>query len=169
MTDKTTSPNTVDPLAFREAMARFGSGVTVVTARSPRDQRLAGFTASAFSSLSLEPPLVLVCLDRGADSYAVFAEAETMAISILAADQRQLVLLFATKGADKFAGGDFEIGEATGLPLIPGAVAHVECAMHSRLDGGDHVILVGQVLRASARDREPLLHYNRSFGRFSPA
>lgn len=169
MTDMTKSPDTVDPLAFREAMARFASGVTVVTARSRQDQRLAGFTASAFSSLSLEPPLVLVCLDRGADSYAVFAEAETMAISILAIDQRPLAHHFATKGADKFAGRVFDIGEATGLPLIPGAVAHVECAMHSRLDGGDHVILVGRVLRASATDREPLLHYNRSFGRFTPA
>ncbi len=162
----THAPRTVDAAAFREAMARFASGVTVVTARSPRDGRLAGFTASAFSSLSLEPPLVLVCLDRRADSFEVFSEAEAMAVSVLAHGQRDLALHFATKGIDKFAGQALEEGEATGLPLVPGALAHIECAMHARLDGGDHVILVGRVVRAVISEGEPLIHYNRAFGRF---
>ncbi|GBD22916.1 p-hydroxyphenylacetate 3-hydroxylase, reductase component [bacterium HR29] len=162
----THAPRTVDAAAFREAMARFASGVTVVTARSARDGRLAGFTASAFSSLSLDPPLVLVCLDRRADSYRVFSEAEAMAVSVLAHGQHDLALHFASKGIDKFSGRALERGEATGLPLIPGALAHIECAMHDRLEGGDHVILVGRVLRAAVGEGEPLVHYNRAFGRF---
>jgi len=159
-------PRTVDGAAFREAMARFASGVTVVTAQSPRDGRLAGFTASAFSSLSLDPPLVLVCLDRRADSFETFAQAEVMAISVLAYGQQELAMRFATKGIDKFAGQPLETGEATGLPLVRGALAHVECTMHDRLDGGDHVILVGRVLRVAVREGEPLVHFNRRFGRF---
>ncbi len=158
----------VDAVDFRNAMARFASGVTVVTTRDV-DGRAQGFTASAFSSLSLEPPLVLVCLEKRAQSHPSFMAAAQMAISILAADQAEVALHFARKQADKFAGVATVPGAVTGLPLIPGALVHLECRIVDRLEGGDHTILVGEVLRAeTAAEREPLLHYNRQFGRFLP-
>ncbi len=158
----------VDSQRFREAMARFASGVTVVTTKDAESGVPVGFTASAFTSLSLDPPLVLVCLARSADCYPAFAKAEAMAVSILAAGQQDVALRFATRGADKFGPTAVVSGDLTGLPLIADALAHVECAIWDRFDGGDHVILVGKVLSARAADAEPLLHFNRRFGRFLP-
>jgi flavin reductase ActVB len=155
----------VDPLDFRTAMSRFASGVTVVTTRDDSGVR-SGFTASAFSSLSLDPPLVLVCLERRADCFEAFEAAATMGISILAAGHDDVALRFATKGADKFGGSEMEDGPVTGMPLVKGALAQVECEMYSKLDGGDHLILVGRVVGARVAEAEPLLHYNRAFGAF---
>lgn len=158
----------VDQTAFRNAMAHFASGVTVVTARSAEGAPV-GFTASAFSSLSLDPPLVLVCLQKDADSYPTFAIAEHMAISILAAGQDDTAWRFAKRGIDKFAGIDVEQGSVTSLPLITGALVQLECRITERLPGGDHTILVGEVLHAATDDAgEPLLHFNREMGRFAP-
>jgi flavin reductase ActVB len=162
------SGTVVDAVDFRNAMARFASGVTVVTTRDP-DGRPQGFTASAFSSLSLEPPLVLVCLEKRAQCYSAFMAAPQMAISILALGQADIAQHFARKQADKFTGVATVPGAITGLPLIPGALVHLECRLYARLEGGDHTILVGEVLRAETAEREPLLHYNRQFGRFVPA
>lgn len=159
--------SSLDAAAFREAMARFASGVTVVTTRDASGKPV-GFTASAFASLSLRPPLVAVCLDRRADSYLVFKDATHLAISMLAKGQDDIARRFATHGADKFSGGPTVEGEATSLPLVPGAIAQLECRMHAQLDGGDHVILVGEVLRAVSFDAEPLVHYQRTYGRFEP-
>ncbi len=159
--------NSLDPAAFREAMARFASGVTVVTARDP-EHGLVGFTASAFASLSLTPPLVAVCLDRRNDSFPAFRDATHIAISMLAKDQADVARRFATRGADKFGGGPTIEGEVTRLPLVPGAIAQLECRMHSQLDGGDHLILVGEVLRAVSFDAEPLVHFRRKYGEFVP-
>lgn len=162
-------PNTssLDAVDFRNAMARFASGVTVVTTHDDTGRPVA-FTASAFSSLSLEPPLILVCLDRKADSYPAFEAAGHFTVSVLAAHQGEHGMRFATKSADKFAGVTVEPGPLTGMPLIPEALVHLECRTHQQLDGGDHVIIVGEVLRAQSNDSEPLLHFNRRFGRFQP-
>lgn len=154
----------VDPADFRAAMSRFASGVTVVTTHDAAGKPW-GFTASAFSSLSLNPPLILVCLDRGADCFEAFEHAPTMAVSILSAGQDGIGMRFATRGADKFS-GDTVPGKLTGLPLIDGAIAQIECSVDARLDGGDHVILVGKVAAASVAETAPMLHYNRAFGVF---
>lgn len=156
---------TVDALDFRDAMARFAAGVTVVTTVDA-EGRLVGFTASAFSSLSLTPPLVLVCLDKRADSWDTFMQAQQFTISILAAGQGDIAMRFATKGIDKFDGAAMVAGDVTGLPLIQNALVHLECRMYDRPDAGDHTILVGEVLRAATYGDEPLLHFNRNFGRF---
>jgi flavin reductase ActVB len=156
----------VDPADFRAAMSRFASGVTVVTTVDSAGKPW-GFTASAFSSLSLNPPLVLVCLDRGADCFEAFTDNTHMGVSILAAGQDGLAMRFATRGADKFVGGTSP-GRATKMPVVDGALAQVECETHARLDGGDHVILVGRVVSASVTDDRPMLHYNRAFGEFTP-
>ncbi len=155
----------VDAVDFKNAMARFASGVTVVITKD-EDRRLVGFTASAFSSLSLDPPLVLVCLEKRADCYEAFKRAPSMTISVLAAEQGDLAWRFATKNIDKFEGTPVVTGEATGLPLIEGATVRLECRMHDRLPGGDHTILVGEVLMARSTDDAPLIHYNRRFGVF---
>jgi flavin reductase ActVB len=158
-------PTELDPNDFRNAMSCFASGVTIVTTNDPGG-RPVGFTASAFSSLSLNPPLVLVCLDRRAECFDAFRTAPMMAINILAEGQDEIARRFATRGADKFGSTRTTQGAATGMPLIDGALAQVECHMHEKVDGGDHVILVGEVVRAVSGNSEPLLHYNRSFGRF---
>lgn len=147
-------------------MSRFASGVTVVTTLDATGVPT-GFTASAFSSLSLHPPLVLVCLDRRAECFEAFRTAPKLAISILARGQDAAATLFATRGADKFGAVQTTPGEASGMPLIDGALAQVECRTYARFDGGDHVILVGEVLRTKVTAAEPLLHYNRAFGHFS--
>ncbi len=159
---------TLDQTDFRNALARFASGVTVVITRNG-EGRFVGFTASAFSSLSLDPPLILVCLQNDADCYQAFMEAESFTVSILATGQSDVALRFATKSIDKLEGTPVAMALSTGLPLIEGASAWLECRIHSRPDGGDHTILIGEVLGAGAGDVPPLLHYNRTFGRFTPA
>lgn len=155
----------LDQMDFRNAMARFASGVTIVTTRN-NDGAFVGFTASAFSSLSLNPPLLLVCLQKDAECYSAFMESPEFALSILAHGQDDIARRFATKAIDKWDGTPTVIGPSSGLPLIEGASAHTECVIRDRTDGGDHTILVGEVTRASSTDAEPLLHFNRQFGRF---
>lgn len=152
---------------FRNAMARFASGVTVVTTRNSNGA-FVGFTASAFCSLSLEPPLLLVCLQKDADCYAAFMESEVFAVSILARGQAAIARRFATKAIDKLKHTPVTPGPLTDLPLVSSAAAHAECRLRDRIDGGDHTILVGEVVGAATSDFEPLLHYNRQFGRFQP-
>jgi flavin reductase ActVB len=157
--------STLDPQNFKDAMAAFPSGVTIVTTVAP-DGTPVGFTASAFSSLSLDPPLVLICLDRKAECYDAFDRAKTFAVSILARGQGDTAMKFATRGADKFGGAPIERGAVTGNALIKGAIAQLECTMYAKPDGGDHVILVGKVVRASTTAVEPLMFYSRKFGHF---
>lgn len=152
-------------MAFRNAMASFASGVTIVTTRT-RNGEPVGFTASAFSSLSLHPPLLLVCLQKDADCYAAFMETEHFAVSILSREQDDIARRFATKSIDKWQDTPTLAGERTRLPLIDGATAHAECLMLDRVDGGDHTILIGEVISAVSFEYEPLLHFNRQFGRF---
>ncbi|MEO8541084.1 MAG: flavin reductase family protein [bacterium] len=157
----------LDSVAFRSAMSMFASGVTIVTSIDRMEQRCVGFTASAFSSLSLDPPLVLVCLDRKAESHRAFQGARSMGISILAESQTELAMRFARKGEEKFIGGTSP-GEVTGCPLVDGAVAQLECELEHLLPGGDHSILVGRVLRAAVHTSDrPMVHFNRQFGGFA--
>jgi flavin reductase ActVB len=157
---------TLDQMQFRNAMARFPSGVTVVTTVDP-DGKHWGFTASAFSSLSLEPPLLLVCLDKRADSHPAFHGAGHFGVSILAAHQGDVAMRFAAKGVDKFVDLETHTGDITGVPLIRDAVVHLECRTYQHLEGGDHTIIVGEVLRAANAEGEPMVHYNRNFGHFA--
>ena len=156
-----TATEGLDVAAFKAAMARFASGVTIVTTRDPDGVRH-GFTASSFCSVSLDPPLVLVCVARSATSYPAFAACERFAVSVLRAEQTELASRFARKGEDKFGGGGFVPG-GTGQPVVAGALAVAECAATSRFDAGDHVILVGRVLRADATEGTPAVYFNRNF------
>lgn len=150
-----------EPSTFREAMARFPSGVTIVTTEDAAGERW-GFTASAFTSLSMDPPLVLVCLSTSAQCADVFAATESFAVSILRPEHTELAKRFASRGADKFGGGDFVRG-TLGCPVLEDSLATVECTLHTRYPGGDHHILIGAVRTSSVREGEPLVYCNRNF------
>ena len=142
-------------------MSRWASGVTVV-ATEHEGQRW-GLTASAFTSVSLEPPLVLVCVDRRAESAEALRQSSGFGVSVLADSQQDEALRMARSGADKFAGLPFFPGIESGQPLLEGALAHFECRLYRVDDGGDHLLVLGEVLAAHTHDRTPLLYYHRSF------
>ncbi|MEV7023726.1 flavin reductase family protein [Kitasatospora sp. NPDC093558] len=146
---------------FTQAMARVPGPVTVATTVDA-DGRRWGFTGSSFSSLSLSPPLVLICLDKGASTHEAFVSADRFMINILADEQAGLALQFAKSGVDRFEAGGVEPLEL-GLPGIPEAAARVACSLHQVLDGGDHSILVGRVEAAHVGDQTPLVYCDRSF------
>jgi flavin reductase ActVB len=156
----------INSAAFREALAHFASGVTIVAARRPLGP--IGFTATGFTSVSLSPPLILVCVAKTASAYDGVVGAELFGVSVLGEGQRWLAERFATSGIDRFDGVSVVAGEATSAPLIEGALAHLECRPHARHDAGDHTLLIGEVLRASTSVGRPLLHFARRFGAFAP-
>jgi flavin reductase (DIM6/NTAB) family NADH-FMN oxidoreductase RutF len=151
--------------AFRAALARFPSGVTVVTVRSA-DGADYGMTVSAFSSLSLDPPLVLACLDVTATLLPHLRDTEMFGVSILSAGQAALSARFADQGAARFDGAAVTRAPE-GPALIDGAAAHLVCRVVAEYPGGDHVIVVGDVQRAVAHDDEPLVYALRQYGVFA--
>ncbi|MGH3566950.1 MAG: flavin reductase family protein [Pseudonocardia sp.] len=158
----TTSPPTTDSTAFRDAMARFPSGVTIVTTHDDSGTPH-GFTASSFCSVSAEPPLVLVCLARSANSYPVFVRSNRFAISILQADHVEVARRFASKNTEKFACGEFA-RTASGATVLETASAVVECSVYRRYEAGDHMIMVGAVEHVSLTDvRAPVVYFDREF------
>jgi flavin reductase (DIM6/NTAB) family NADH-FMN oxidoreductase RutF len=126
-----------------------------------------GMTATAFSSLSLDPPLILVCIDRAASMFEPLAQAQRFAVNILAADQEQVSRAFAAKDVDRFGGFLFERG-IEDVPILVGAHAHLECRVHARHEAGDHTIIVGEVEACAAGEGGPLLYYRGTYGRFAP-
>jgi len=150
-------PSCIDAATFRRVLGRFPSGVTIVTVRDG-DGVDHGMTVSAFASLSLSPPLVLVCIGDDATIAAAVSAAGSFAVSVLSEGQEALARLFADTGAERFAGTAVSRG-TTGLALIDGAVAHLECAIVARHRGGDHTIVVGEVLAARAAEGgRPLIY-----------
>lgn len=145
----------LDPREFRRALGSFATGVTVVTTVGS-DGQLHGLTANSFSSVSLDPPLVLWCQSVKAPSHPVFSSAPRFAINILAEEQVEVSRRFATGGKDKFADIDVRTG-LDGVPLIPGCAAHLECSLVASYPGGDHVIFVGRVERFEFNAARPLV------------
>lgn len=133
----------VNDNSFKQAMACFPSGVTIVTSIDDAGQKC-GFTASAFSSLSLSPPLILVCLANNADCFNNFNNQNKFAVNIIGAEHEALAFKFATKGLDKFGGDEFEQG-SHGLPILSNCPVSLECNTENIYSGGDHIILVGHV------------------------
>ncbi len=157
-----TRRRSVDSTTFREAMARFPSGVTIVTTHDENGSPH-GFTASSFCSVSAEPPLVLVCLARSANSYPLFAHNDSFAISILQSDHVDLARRFASKNADKFACGGF-VRTPSGATVLENALAVVECSVDCRYEAGDHMIMVGQVEQVLLADLcRPAVYFDRAF------
>jgi flavin reductase ActVB len=149
--------------ALRDAMASFPSGVTIVTT-TDADGRSWGFTASSFCSLSMDPPLVLVCLARTASCFDAFMAARSWVVNIVAESAHDLAKTFATRGADKFAAGGFRDSDA-GHPILADAAVSLHCDAWERYDGGDHVILVGRVHDAEVSGTLPSIWFRRTFHR----
>ncbi len=151
----------IDKDLFRAVLGRFASGVTIVTTidAEGRDQ---GMTVSAFSSLSLDPPLVLVCIDHNASAWPAFERAEHFAINILGSQQEALSRRFSSRDGDRFEGVGFTRGNS-GVALLDDTLAAVECAVTARVAHGDHSIMVGSVEHGTARDLQPLLYYRGGY------
>jgi flavin reductase (DIM6/NTAB) family NADH-FMN oxidoreductase RutF len=152
----------VDPDTFRSVLGRFASGVTILTTRdaSGKDH---GMTVSAFCSASLVPPLVLACVDKAAETHAILPTVSHFGISILAEGQEALSRRFAELPEGRLDGVGFTRGES-GVALIDGAVAHLECRRLDRVDAGDHGVFLGEVVRAVPHEAlRPLLYYRGGY------
>ena len=150
----------IDDARFRQAMGHFASGVTVVTTASTGE--LYGMTVSSFSSLSLNPPLVLICIDKSVPSHDMIRDSGRFVVNILAERQEHLSRRFATTANDKFKGVAWHSGQL-GLPVLDNTLAAIECRLRDALDGGDHTIFVGEVVDAEVREGAPLLYYRRGY------
>ena len=157
----------IDKHVLRDALGTFATGVTIVTTLSPSGEPI-GFTANSFMSVSLDPPLILVCIAKSAAGYAIYNAASTYCVNILAQTQRDLSGIFAARGADKFGGISWRKGE-TGSPILDGGVAHFDCAMHETVDAGDHAILIGRVVEFKTNDGEPLCYHRGKYAALAQA
>ena len=153
----------VEGKEFRQVMGRFATGVTIVTTHGA-DGTPYGLTASAVASISLDPPLVMISIDRKAESFPHFYASKVFAVNILSAEQEALSGAFAKSGGDKFAGVEYETN-ADGVPLLPGSLAQLECRIAASHEAGDHVIHLGEVERTSVADAEPLLYFSGGYRR----
>ena len=153
----------LDAKELRNMMGHFATGVTVVTTKDRNGQKF-GITANAFTSVSLDPPLVLVCIDKNAQCYPCFEECQIFAVNILSQQQEEISRRFATKGINKFEGLPWRAG-SSGAPLIDGAVGYVECRIVERFEGGDHTIYLAKVLGGTVASAEPLLFFRGKYHR----
>jgi flavin reductase (DIM6/NTAB) family NADH-FMN oxidoreductase RutF len=152
----------IDQATFRSVLGRFASGVTVVTVREGDTDH--GMTASAFCSLSLDPPLTLVCIERTTRMHEILSRVDRYAVNLLTTRQEALSRRFAEPPDDnRFEGVGFDRG-LTGAPLLRDVLAHLECEVVDRYPGGDHSIIVGKVIAAEAfGDARPLLYYRGGY------
>jgi len=155
----------IDTAAFRRAMGQFATGITVVTGRDP-EGRPFGLTVNSFTSVSLEPPLVLFCLATRSELNGPLGQTKLYGVSILSEEQEEWSTRFATPGADRFAGAAVVEGP-NGMPLVPEALAWLECRVVAAHPGGDHTIYVGEVLGLEVRPGRPLLYHGSSYRRLS--
>lgn len=155
----------VDSNDFRAALSRFASGVTVVTGLRESGEPF-GITVSAFTSVSLDPPLVLVCIQRRAGSCESLSKSESFCVNVLSESQTEISNLFASKDAHDFARVEFTDGLG-GVPVVAQTLASIECSKVNEFDGGDHVIFVGQVERVSVRDGNPLVYWHSDYRRIA--
>lgn len=147
---------------FKKVMGSFAAGVTIVTTVDDSGARL-GLTATAFTSLSMEPPLCLVCIDKRGASHDAVVVNRRFAVNFLSADQTELSNRFASRRDDKFDGIDVAAGSETGCPLLGGALATLECELVDVFPGGDHSIFVGKLVSVSAADLSPLLYFRGGY------
>jgi 3-hydroxy-9,10-secoandrosta-1,3,5(10)-triene-9,17-dione monooxygenase reductase component len=150
-----------DPREYRNALGNFATGVTVVTAKDLTEGYV-GTTVNSFSSVSIDPPLILWSLDKSARSLAAYQEAEYFVVNVLAADQVTISNEFAKVGSDKFTEIDYTLN-LQGVPVLGGCVAHFECQTRHIYEGGDHIIIVGEVLHFESSGRNALLFHNGGY------
>lgn len=146
---------------LRRVMGHFATGVTVITSIRTSGE-LHGLTANAFTSVSLIPPLLLVCIDKKAESYPCFDESRVFTVNVLSSDQEAISRRFAVTGGDKFTGVSHRIG-ANGAPILDGALAYLECRVTEKIDGGDHTIYIGEIEQAETKEGKPLLFFRGGY------
>lgn len=155
----------VDAPQFRQLLGRFATGVTVVTSRTPAGEPI-GMTASSVASVSLDPPLVLVSVDKSHDMHTALETATHFVLNILSAEQEALSRRFAETESDRFRGVSYRVNER-GIAVLDGAVAHLECKKQIAVPGGDHTVFFGLVVDGTATDRRPLLYYRGGYAGLS--
>jgi flavin reductase (DIM6/NTAB) family NADH-FMN oxidoreductase RutF len=146
---------------LRRVMGHFATGVTVITTIS-KDGAPYGLTANAFTSVSLEPPLLLISVDRKAESFPYFEESKIFTVNILRDDQESISRRFAVSGGPKFEGVAYHNG-GNGAPILDGTLAHLECRLYAAHDGGDHMLYLGEIIEAETREGRPLLFYRGGY------
>ncbi len=159
--DDSLTPTAIDPARFRQLLGRFATGVTILTTRDPQG-RPAGMTASSLASVSLQPPLVSVCVDHAAALHDLIVAASEFVVNILESGQEELSRRFADHHEDRFAGIGYHAGPE-GQILLDGALAHIECERFAMYPGGDHTIIVGRVIGGDTHDGHPLLYFRGGY------
>ncbi len=146
---------------LRQVMGHFATGVTIITTLTKAGE-LHGLTANAFTSVSLEPPLLLISVDKKAESWPAFEESKVFTVNILAEDQEALSRKFAVSGGNKFEGVAYRIG-ANGAPIVEGVLAFIECTLYAAYDGGDHSIYLGEIQQAEIHEGKPLVFFRGGY------
>ena len=149
------------PEEFRSALSQFASGVTVVTTRDAHDKKH-GITVSAFCSVSLEPPMVLICIEKTTGSHYAFGESGAFVVNILASSQSDVSEHFASRVDEKFGDVEHSLNE-DGVPVLTDAIATLRCTLRHSLDGGDHSIFVGLVESVEVKGGNPLIYFDRGY------
>ena len=155
----------VGPEEYRRALRRFASGVTVVTVANGSEFH--GMTASSFAAVSLEPPMVLVSLEKGSRTRALVLEAKTFGVNVLAEDQREVAQGFSQPGHKPFETTAHHAG-TTGVPLLDDALAAMECRIYRSIDAGDHDVVIAEVLTTDVRDGFPLVYFKQAYRSLLP-
>ena len=151
----------MDKRHFRSVLGKFATGVTIVT--TIENQHPKGITANSFTSVSLEPPLVLFCLGKDSTNFQAFNEANFFAVNILSNEQTELSNRFAAYDGDRFDGVNWKNWE-TGAPILDDAIAAIDCSRKELIDAGDHIIILGEVLREEKlSERGPLKYFNAKY------
>lgn len=151
----------IDPDSYREACSQFATGVAIATVTAA-DGTPHGLTVSSVTAVSIEPPLILICIDFSAAPIPHFRNARFFAINVLSASQRELSVAFAAKTEGRFDNIEWKSGD-TGAPLIRGCLARMECALDRVVHAGDHAVFFGLLVRAALEPGEPLLYFNRTY------
>ncbi len=156
----TSAPMPVDEAAFKLAMSHFASGVTVVTTEV--EGKAFGMTVASFASLSLHPPLVLICIEKTVKTHEAIGAAGKFGVSILSSEQQAISARFASRSEDKFSGIELRRGEL-GVPLISGALTTLECSVYDQFPGGDHSIFLGEVVAIHTTEGTPLVYFRSGY------
>jgi flavin reductase (DIM6/NTAB) family NADH-FMN oxidoreductase RutF len=151
----------IDKNQLRQVMGHFATGVTIITTFN-KDGQMHGLTANAFTSVSLEPPLLLISVDKKAESYPAFEESKVFTINILADEQEALSRKFAVSGGNKFEGVAYRRG-ANGAAILDGTLAYIECTLYAAYEGGDHSLYLGEIQEAEVREGKPLVFYRGGY------
>jgi 3-hydroxy-9,10-secoandrosta-1,3,5(10)-triene-9,17-dione monooxygenase reductase component len=150
---------------FVRVMGSFASGVTVVTTKSAEGLPL-GFTASAVTSLSLEPRQLLVCVNENSSTLEEIRASGVFTVNILTTEQQDIAQRFSTRRNDRFEGIRWRPGPVTGMPVLDGSLAYAECRLRDTCQGGDHIILIAEILAGDAHEAEPLLYFRGRYGTY---